>query len=622
MTYYELRDNQCCAYPCPIPEADESVDLVVVGMGSAGAFCALSAAQEGLSVLGLERGSCCGGMSVQGAVNGYYNGYPGGAFEEIDASVQEVLGTVYRPFLNHPDAKKLRMEQKLLSAGVKIEYHTVVLGIYADGQRVMGVRALCNGSKREIRCQFLSDSTSDGHLLRILGIRGWFGRTTDGTAQPFSSVRVYRRTDGKLGRTNDDSGYINPYEDAEFSSRVLKANAKHTEDAVGSEERLLYLAPQIGMREGMRFEGEETVTLQDVLEEKLYPHTLCCAYSDIDRHGQDRAFDGRVYQDWYVLSNLSTVTMKIRLPLEILIPKGWKRLVSVSRCLALDEYVSAAVRMNRDMYRLGESAGVAIAMAVQGGVESVQQIDIEELHRKLKSRGCFDPRPEQLRGFVDPKADPPYQPVEWLEDWEAICRELATDCPGVGIWSCRRLGAAKVGDDLARLIQETEDTELRYNAAIALGVLGDRRSLPVLRELVKGRKAYFYEDCRRSNQLRSVIAICLCGRFGDPEIVPELTAILSPEEYERPMYHQYLAPDYKYSITDHLNMVYYQHFSFALAALAQIADQNPDLRGPLSETVKSALADGRYRRRMTADPPDSSYDLIVRALGEFADKAF
>ena len=95
--------------------------------------------------------------------------------------MQEVLGTVYRPFLNHPDAKKLRMEQKLLSAGVKIEYHTVVLGIYADGQRVMGVRALCNGSKREIRCQFLSDSTSDGHLLRILGIRGWFGRTTDGT---------------------------------------------------------------------------------------------------------------------------------------------------------------------------------------------------------------------------------------------------------------------------------------------------------------------------------------------------------------------------------------------------------------------------------------------------------
>ena len=117
MTYYELRDNQCCAYPCPIPEADESVDLVVVGMGSAGAFCALSAAQEGLSVLGLERGSCCGGMSVQGAVNGYYNGYPGGAFEEIDASVQEVLGTVYRPFLNHPDAKSCAWNRNCYQLG-------------------------------------------------------------------------------------------------------------------------------------------------------------------------------------------------------------------------------------------------------------------------------------------------------------------------------------------------------------------------------------------------------------------------------------------------------------------------------------------------------------------------
>ncbi|MFQ9801762.1 MAG: FAD-dependent oxidoreductase [Clostridia bacterium] len=123
------------------------------------------------------------------------------------------------------------------------------------------------------------------------------------------------------------------------------------------------------------------------MEEKLYPHTLCCAYSDIDRHGQDRAFDGRVYQDWYVLSNLSTVTMKIRLPLEILIPKGWKRLVSVSRCLALDEYVSAAVRMNRDMYRLGESAGVAIAMAVQG---------VWRVCSRLTSRSCT----ENLRAAV------------------------------------------------------------------------------------------------------------------------------------------------------------------------------------------------------------------------------
>jgi HEAT repeat protein len=154
----------------------------------------------------------------------------------------------------------------------------------------------------------------------------------------------------------------------------------------------------------------------------------------------------------------------------------------------------------------------------------------------------------------------------------------------------------------------------RGAAAIALGLLGDDRCIPALRELVKNRSEYHYLDSRRSNQMPSVIAICLLGRFKDAEIVPELLSILQPEEFEKPMYHVYLTPYYKLSIIKELNSVYYQHYSFAVAALAAIAKAHPTLHDDIFAAMEEATASDDYIRRMTDDPPGSSIDLVARHL--------
>ena len=614
MQYHELYEGTHRVTEAS-PRFAEEYDLLVAGLGSAGSFCALSAAREGLRVLGVERGCCAGGMSVQGVINGYYNGYPGGAFEVIDADVRKLCGEVYAPFANHPDAKKIRLEQELLSSGVRLSYRTVLLGVYAEGQSVRGARLLCEGRARDVSCRFLSDSTSEGHVLRMLGVSMRLGRETDGATQPFSSVRVFRtdRPDGALGRTNDDSGYINPYDDLDFSWRVIEANARHNERCNPEKERLLYLAPQIGVREGMLMVGEETLTLADILSERPREDTLVCAYSDIDRHGQDRAFDARLYQDWYVLNNLSTVTMKIRVPLGALVPKGWRNLVSVCRCLSMDNYAASAVRMNRDMYRLGEAAGIALALAVQAGADSVLKVDAARLREKVCARGCFDPRPDETKGFVDPLANPPYAPVHWLTDPQEIARQLNTDCPGVALWSCRLLGD-RIRETLWQWTQQRERENLRLNASLALAALGDERCLPLLREMARNRSAYFFLDCRRSNQLRSVIAICYLGRFADEQSAEELLAILRPEEFDRPMYHCCLEPSYKLGVNGRLNQVYYQHVSFAVAALQQIALRHPALRPRIAVALLEAFADDAYVARMTTERPDDPYGIIVGSL--------
>ena len=53
MRYHELFENAHRVTECVQPCFEREFDLIVVGLGSAGSFCALSAAQEGLRVLGV-----------------------------------------------------------------------------------------------------------------------------------------------------------------------------------------------------------------------------------------------------------------------------------------------------------------------------------------------------------------------------------------------------------------------------------------------------------------------------------------------------------------------------------------------------------------------------------------
>ena len=80
------------------------------------------------------------------------------------------------------------------------------------------------------------------------------------------------------------------------------------------------------------------------------------------------------------------------------------------------------------------------------------------------------------------------------------------------------------------------------------------------------------------------------------------------------MYHCCLAPSYKLGVNGRMNVVYYQHVSFAVAALRQIAQAHPALRGRISQSLERAFADDCYVARMTTDGPSDPYGLIVRRL--------
>ncbi len=613
MICYELVDNACVKEEISAPVFEESYDVIVAGLGSAGTFLALSAAEE-CKVLAIEKSNSVGGTCTNGFVCSYYHGLPGGLFEKIDEEAAR-RSDVYRRGINNPYAKADRLYESLReSDNITFAFDSVVIGVYEKENTVVGVRAYLNGEVKNIACRFLCDCTADGHILRILGVDHTVGREDDGIPAPFS-VNKYFREDGEIKSIGTDAGYINQYDAVLFSDGILRAKADFTKEKY---RRIIACAPMIGLREGLRFEGEYTLTLDDAVYEKDLEKILFYADSDIDRHGEDYYLGNDTWKDWFIHCNLSTVSLKIPVPAGCLVPKGKNGVLSACRCLSADSYIAGAVRMNRDMHRLGECAGIAAAEALKADKTNILDVDFEKLQKRLKARGCFDADENRHRGFEERGGK--YIPFEWMTKKEEIVKVLSTNRPGVALWSCKLLGGEKTRTYLEEALR-SDNEMLRKNAAIALALTGSESCLPVLRDMVRNRTDDFLDDCRRSNQMQSLIAVSLCGRFADKEIACELCSVLETKEYEKEMYHIHPEDNYRLSTLSGFNMIYFQFLSFALFSLKEICRTHGEIKAEIAEKLTVFIGNKDIIfGRIVSDKRGKTYTEQVDSLFAFAEK--
>lgn len=613
MTCYELVDNICTKNNISAPVFDEYFDVVVAGLGSSGTFLALSAS-ESCKVLAIEKSNSVGGTCTNGFVCAYYHGLPGGLFEIIDEEAA-VKSDIYRRGTNNPYAKSDCLYESLNKRNnITLAFKSVILGIYEEENTVIGVKALFDGEVKKIACKFLCDCTADGHVLRILGVNYSVGRELDGISAPFS-INKYFREDGEIKSIGSDAGYINQYDSKSFSDSILRAKADFTKEKY---RRIITCAPMVGLREGLRFEGEYTLTVDDAVYEKSFEKVLFYADSDIDRHGEDYYLGNNTWKDWFVHCNLSTVSLKIPVPAECLVPKGKSGIISACRCLSVDSYIASAVRMNRDMHRLGECAGIAVAEAIKSNKANILDIDFKKLQSILKSRSCFDSDKNRHRGFEERGGK--YYPFEWLTEKDDIINALSTNKPGVALWSCKLLGKEKVRDYLEKELN-SDNEMLRKNAAIALGLTDNEICLPVIRDIVRNRTDDFLDDCRRSNQMQSLIAISICGRFADQEIVEELCSILELKEHEKEMYHSHLENNYRLSTFSDFNMIYFQYLSFALFSLKEISQKHSEIKSEITEKINDFIGQKDIIfDRIVLNKSRKTYSEQVNSLFKFAEQ--
>lgn len=580
-----LENRALVKKDCDLTEFDYCCNVLCVGAGSAGCYAADSAAREGASVILLEIGENIGGMHVSGGVTGYYYGTHGGSYEEDDMKTDS--DTVFLTNTRHWEQRQIRLTERLLKSGVKVLCRHSVLGLYLDGARVVGVLAFDGEKKFSIKADVTIDATSDGHLIRMTDVKKQYGRPSDGSFVPFSISLKYTKN-GKLLSKHNDSGIMDHYCERDFSQKTVTARADA--GSMLRDVEIVNCSLHTGIREGLTYEGEATLRYEELLLGKQSEKVLFWAYSDLDRHGGLRATEEELFQNWWVISNLSTVVIRIPIPFGSVVPKGIKGLVTAGRCLSCDTYTQSAVRMNRDMFRMGECVGVAAAMAALSCVDFLE-IDYEEYLTRVRANGCFGEYSRITYAFDNPYKTYldkmkalgriPDKKYDGLSPDSSICEPicfdadknfhlLKTDAPGVAIWSCYvDADRETVKSRLYYEMLNADDKLYKYNCAIALGLLEDTRALPVLRDIVQNRDCVFFTDNRRSNQFRSAIAVCLLGRLGGADDLAMLFDILSKEEIDRAMYHT-LKANYLYHNNPDRNFVYFSMLTHTCMAIYKI----------------------------------------------------
>lgn len=573
---------------------DISCDVLCVGLGTAGVFCALSAAREGAKVVGVEKSNFLGGTHTAGNVCKYYYGFEDGTFQDIDKATLE--DDIFLIKEHGSESKHIQYIKKFREYGADIRFRSFPTGLYLEESRAVGVRIFDGGKTVNIRAKKIIDGTGDGHLIRMTGVKTFMGRNNDGNVAPFT-VRTQFIEDGQYHSINADSGFVNQYEPYEYSKKIVYAHANALKYTRNCE--FLGVATMPGVREGISFEGEETLRMEDIVLQKNVEKPLFYAYSDFDRHGKSTALDDEIFQNWSFISNLSTVTARIAVPMGVIVPRGISSLVTVGRCLSGDTYSRSAVRMIRDMSRMGECIGIICAMAAKENIE-INEVDYGKYTETAKKYGCFLGDKEKTFGFDYPGKRLPYKPVEF--DFYKNAHLLKTETPGIAIW------AAYIEDGVLDFLFEemsnSSDELYRNNCAIALGLKGDKRALSVLRDMVKNRNNFYFKDCRRTNGFPSAIAMCLLGRIGEVSDIQLLSEIIFDNNEPKKEIYQNIKPDILFCNDENINFLYFTFFTYSSAALLKIYKRynlsTKDLYGKFLELYEG----GEVIKAITNEAPD------------------
>lgn len=562
----------------------ETYDVIVVGLGTAGAVAVIAAARKGLRVLGIDRHTSMGGAGTVGGVLGYYFGSRGGLFEELDAKVPATEKSVFTPSGGiNAEGKQYVLEREAVAAGATIRYDTTVVGVLAECRSVRGVECFSPGHGRyRAAARTVIDCTGNADVCRLAGCELRGGREFDGQAQPFSNA-LFRLEKERVRPFYTDSGYVFPEDPDSMSRAIVESSllSTHLKDRYDEDSRYMRIAPQLGVREGQFIVGEDNVTLDRFLREDYSREPLFMAYSNLDNHSKDVAFESELQRDWTVAASLWGLKFTVPIPLGALIPKGYDGLLAAGRCLAVDHDMASCVRMKRDMQKSGEAAAYAAYLAVKKQIP-LNRVPYAELAPLLLEAGCLSERDEV---HFEHRVNHEYKSnalVRWLDGIDEIKAALSGTKPGVAIWSARRLGEA-IRPHLLQWIGQREDEHLRRHSAMALALLGDAQAAPVLREMVGEKDPFVPQTSLKYNQARGYAAVYLLGKLADKEAVPELLRLLETRE-------GFTFIDRNREFLSDERDLRFQYVSYALVALASIGDRHPETRPAIKKAFGQFLA--------------------------------
>jgi len=512
---------------------EKSSSVAVAGLGTGGALAALAAARQGARTLGFDPLPFAGGIGAGGGIHLYYFGMKGGLQEEIDAEMRRV-GPLFasRGQIQgfHPEAKKCVLEGLLTAGGVQLMHGATLTGTERAGGRVTSAHLATPGGPVRLSAASWIDATGDGDLASSAGARSSFGRQGDGLLHAYSqSSGTVELRQGKLYQrlVNYDAGFLDPT-DAEDLTRGRLAGISHYAQAKYTEvEHPHYIAPAIGIRQSRQIETDYVLQLHDQIEGTYFPDAVGVTGCHSDNHAQDCQFESDEALFWVWVCRAFGEPVGCQIPYRILLPVGLDNVWLACRALGVSQDAHYSLRMQRDMQRVGEVAGIAAALA--GGGPS-REVDFELLRATLRASGALAPAGLEDDPF-GPTTDVAGPASEEVESW---LRALGTGTPLTALWHLYRagLGSARLRDSVkARLANPDPDVAWR---AASLGAMWSEpwSETPLLGNLAdwKGAPEVGHDYAREVP--RWVIALGVLRRVATPAALTALGILASRIELD------------------------------------------------------------------------------------------
>lgn len=509
----------------------DHLDVVVVGGGTSGVIAAIAAARQGVRVGLVEILPNLGGTSSN-QVNSYYWGVPWKSVlrlelgERIELEKRRGPGSLEKVRFSGP-AKMRALLEMAVDAGVELYLQSFGAAAVVQGQRVGGV-VVENGLGRQVLlADVVVDGTGHGDIAVAAGA-GWTkGRPTDGMMH-------------------------------EVSQRALR-DPTHVRDISDAYLKVPVAALSMSIRESRRVEGDYVVSFDEALREVVFPDTVARWRSNYDTHFPNSASQTDGGQDWTAILGMWRRPIMGSIPYRALLPRGLDGILVVGKAYSTDHDALVGGRMQQDLEHLGEAAGVAAAMAVESS-QMPRQLDIDRLQRQLVRRGVLRNEDVPHQQITDgPPLDYLRQQDYWRQQraqqfpypWGDASRPEIDSLPA----AVERLG----GDDaleamvqlylagqqavpLLRPLLTSQDSRLREEAAILLGLAGDSAAIPELMKFLRERneRTFHYQlpgASSRASVPLSWAAAILLGRFEHGDAVPLMIELLQlpprPEQYDK-----------------------------------------------------------------------------------------
>ena len=412
----------------------DSVDVLVVGAGSAGSTAAIAAARTGAQTLLVDRFGFLGGTSTA-VLDTFYAFYtPGSQPQKVVSGIpDDVVGRLRergmafeRPntygagtgITYDPEALKRVWDEFVAEAGVRVLLHSFVFGVEAADGRVISVDVATKSGVRRIRARVVVDASGDADVcalagapyeapgddvqslstvFRVAGVD--VARAEAVPKQELWALMREARDSGEYALTRiEGSIHRTPHEGVMMAlmTRVRSVDATDVEQLSAAEREgrrqaheyfrflrervpgyeravLVSTSPAIGVRESRRIVGEHVLTAEEILAATRFDDQIArCGAPIEDHHAGD---DTR----WLYLEDGATYGI----PFRCLQPQRLDNVLVAGRCFSATHDAHASARSMGTCMAMGQAAGTAAALA-----KEPKRLDAQVLRTRLREDGA------------------------------------------------------------------------------------------------------------------------------------------------------------------------------------------------------------------------------------------